>query len=128
MKKIMIAVALLVAGSSLESKVNAGVKTEVSAPKWKKSKTGTWAGKEGVWYKLNTKDASVWWSKDGNDWAMSEEGTWQDKEGKWLKIGDNKLWWSKDGSSWAEVPEWTWEGTDGKWYKFDDKWTLWVAM
>lgn len=127
MKKIIIAVALLMAGSSFDNVVKADVTTSVVA-KWEKSKTGTWAGKNSVWYKLNPKDASLWWSKDGKKWEKSSDGTWQDKEGKWLKIGEKKLWWSKDGAKWSEVPEWTWEGTDGKWYKFDDKWNLWVSM
>lgn len=127
MKKIIMAVALLVAVGSFDNVVKAGV-TTVATPKWEKSKSGTWPGKNSVWYKVNTKDASIWWSKDGKKWEKSAEGTWQDKEGKWLKIGDKKLWWSKDGAKWSEVPEWTWEGTDGKWYKFDEKWNLWVSM
>lgn len=93
---------------------------------WKKSKEGTWMGKDKTWYKLNTKDASVWWSKDGKKWEAVKDGMWQDKDGKWLKIGEGRLWWSTDGKEWAEVPEWKWEGADGVWNKFDKDWTLWT--
>lgn len=98
----------------------------VAMEDWKKDEDQAWAGKDGVWYKIDEK-ASLWWSKDGKKWEAVKDGKWQDKEGKWLQIKDKKLVWSADGGkTWAEVPEWKWEGTDGKWYKFDNKWTLWI--
>lgn len=99
-----------------------------SLAEWKKSKSGTWAGKKDTktyWYKLD-KDAKLWWSTDGKKWAAVDNGMWADKDGKWLKIHNGKLVWTTDGNNWSEVPDWKWEGSDGKWYKFDDKWTLWV--
>jgi hypothetical protein len=129
MKKLILAVALLSLGLSMHAKTaktDAIVKS-INDPKWMKSETGTWMGANKIWYKLNTKDASIWWSKDGKKWEMVKDGMWQDKEGKWLKIGDKKLWWSKDGKEWSEVPEWKWEGADGKWNKFDSSWNLWTA-
>ncbi len=105
-----------------------GTTTVISLADWKKSKTGTWAGKKDgktYWYKLD-KEAKLWWSADGKKWAAVENGMWADKDNKWLKINNGKLVWTTDGNNWAEVPEWKWEGSDGKWYKFDDKWTLWV--
>ncbi|MBC7861771.1 MAG: hypothetical protein IAF38_02280 [Bacteroidia bacterium] len=129
MKKLMLAVALLVAGASVEAKIEYAVKPNVTVGevKWEKSATGTWLGKDKTWYKLNTADASIWWSKDGKKWEAVKDGMWQDKDGKWLKIGDKKLWWSKDGKEWAEVPEWKWEGYDSVWNKFDKDWSLWTA-
>lgn len=101
--------------------------TELKAD-WKKSKEGTWPGKKGMWYKLNTTDASLWVSTDGKEWKKSDDGLWQDKDGKWLKVHEGKLVWSADGGkTWSEVPEWKWMGEDGAWYKFDSTWGLWVA-
>lgn len=97
---------------------------------WMKSPDGTWTGMHDgkkTWYKLNTKDASLWWSMDGKKWEMVSDGMWQDKEGKWLKISEKKLVWSADGGkTWSEVPDWTWEDADGNWCKFDKDWTLWM--
>ena len=94
-----------------------------------KSTTGTWAGMDGkTWYKLNTKDASVWTSTDGKNWTASKDGMWQDKDGKWLKIVSKSLKWSADGGkTWSDVPEWKWQGGDGVWNKFDKDWNLWTA-
>jgi hypothetical protein len=129
MKKLILIGALLIAGTGLEAKTNVYECLTVKAgePTWEKSKEGTWLGSNKTWYKLNTKDASVWWSKDGKKWEAVKDGMWQDKEGKWLKIGDMKLWWSKDGKEWGEVPEWKWEGANGTWNKFDKDWSLWTA-
>lgn len=130
MKKIILAAVLLFAGfSAVQSNTQAVNTVNVSTgePKWEKSKEGTWMGADKTWYKLNMKDASVWWSKDGKKWEAVKDGMWQDKDGKWMKIGEKKLWWSKDGKEWAEVPEWKWMGHDGKWYKFDKDWSLWVT-
>ena len=131
MKKLMLSVALLSLGLSVNAKSTSveGIKTTVTEPSWKKSEAGTWMGAKKTWYKLNPKDASVWMSKDGKKWEAVKDGMWQDKEGKWLKIVDTKmLKWSADGGkTWADVPEWKWEGGDGKWYKFDSMWNLWVA-
>ncbi|MES2590954.1 MAG: hypothetical protein V4608_03630 [Bacteroidota bacterium] len=116
---------LAYAGEKITNTV--GTETTVNDPKFEKSKDGTWVGSHNTWYKLNTKDASVWSSTDGKKWEAAKDGMWQDKEGKWLKIGEKKLWWSKDGKEWAEVPEWKWHGADGVWNKFDHEWNLWVA-
>jgi hypothetical protein len=130
MKKVIV-MALALCFASLAISTYAGNNVTLSKstgePKWEKSKEGTWLGADKTWYKLNTKDASVWWSKDGKKWEAVKDGMWQDKDGKWLKIGDKKLWWSKDGKEWAEVPEWKWEGHNSVWNKFDKDWTLWTA-
>ncbi|MDQ3047902.1 MAG: hypothetical protein M3R27_10170 [Bacteroidota bacterium] len=111
--------------------IDKDVNSEITVTsEWTKAKDGTWEGKHDgktVWYKLNAKDASVWWSTDGKKWDAVKDGMWQDKEGKWLKIVDAKmLKWSADGGkTWADVPEWKWEGSNGTWYKFDKDWTLW---
>lgn len=129
MKKLVMAVALFTAGLN----ANAIVATEdrvytINEPKWMKSETGTWMGANKTWYKLNTKDATVWMSKDGKKWDKVKDGMWQDKDGKWLKIVDNDLKWSADGGkTWAMVSEWKWEGSDGKWNKFDKEWNLWTT-
>jgi hypothetical protein len=130
MKKLVLATALLLTGVSINSVVaaNATINVHYGEPKWMKSKEGTWMGADKTWYKLNTKDASVWWSKDGKKWEMVKDGMWQDKDGKWLKIVDKDLKWSADGGkTWSTVPEWKWQGTDGKWNKFDSEWNLWTA-
>jgi hypothetical protein len=98
---------------------------------WAKSKEGTWDGMHDgkkVWYKLDMKNASLWWSMDGKKWDAVKDGMWQDKDGKWLKIVDAKmLKWSADGGkTWSDVPEWKWEAPSGTWYKFDKDWSLWV--
>jgi hypothetical protein len=97
---------------------------------WMKSTDGTWTGMNDakkVWYKLNMKDASVWWSTDGKTWEAVQTGMWQDKDGKWLKIVDKKLMWSTDGGkTWVEVPDWTWQDASGNWCKFDKDWSLWM--
>lgn len=130
MKHLIVAIALLIAGTSVvvmnvAKARSAAVADEV---KWMKSKDGTWMGANKTWYKLNTKDASVWWSTDGKKWTAVADGMWQDKSGKWLKIVDKDLKWSADGGkTWASVPEWKWEGVDGTWNKFDKDWSLWTA-
>ncbi len=105
-------------------------KTMMHESEWMSSSGGTWTGNsEGkkVWYKLDVKDASLWWSADGKKWEAVKNGIWQDKSGKWLKIADKKLVWSADGGkTWSEVPEWTWEDADGNWQKFDSSWMLWT--
>jgi hypothetical protein len=103
----------------------------IGEAEWMKSESQTWTGlHEGkkTWYKLNTKDASLWWSTDeGKTWAAVPNGMWQDKEGKWLKVNEGKLVWSADGGkTWVEVPEWTWQDSDGTWCKFDKDWNLWT--
>jgi hypothetical protein len=105
----------------------------VGESEWMKSEGQTWVGMTGTnhdvktWYKVNTKDASIWWSTDGKAWEMVKDGMWQDKEGKWLKINESKLMWSADGGkTWSEVPDWTWQDADGTWCKFDKDWTLWT--
>lgn len=102
----------------------------LAAADWMKSNDGTWTGMHDgkkAWYKLNTKDATLWWSTDGKNWSAVADGMWQDKEGKWLKIADKKLMWSADGGkTWSEVPEWSWQDADGTWCKFDKDWTLWT--
>lgn len=130
MKKVILLSALSVftlveAGAKTLNTVAIGTVTDEA--KFEKSKEGTWLGSNNTWYKLNTKDASVWSSTDGKKWVAAKDGMWQDKGGKWLKIGDKKLWWSKDGKEWAEVPEWKWLGADGVWNKFDQDWNLWTA-
>ena len=130
MKKLILAAALLSFGLSAEAKTvsNENVSVSFNDPKWMKSEAGTWMGANKTWYKLNTKDASVWMSKDGKKWDMVKDGMWQDKDAKWLKIVDKDLKWSADGGkTWSTVPEWKWEGADGKWNKFDKDWSLWVA-
>lgn len=130
MKKLILAAALLSFGLSTEAKTvsNENLYVSFNDPKWMKSEAGTWMGANKTWYKLNTKDASVWMSKDGKKWEMVKDGMWQDKDGKWLKIVDKDLKWSADGGkTWSTVPEWKWEGADGKWNKFDKDWSLWVA-
>ena len=130
MKKVILAVALLVGAANIEAKVVTKTKTlvTISEAKWEKSKDGTWVGANKTWYKLNTKDASVWMSKDGKKWDAQKDGMWQDKSGKWLKIVDKDLKWSADnGKTWATVPEWKWEGADGVWNKFDKDWSLWTS-
>jgi hypothetical protein len=131
MKKIMlmagiVAIAFMAnAGNPAVSLTSSSAK--VLAADWMKSKDGTWMGKDKVWYKVNTKDASIWWSKDGKKWEMVKDGMWQDKDGKWLKIDSKMLKWSADGGkTWMEVPEWKWQGTDGMWNKFDKDWSLWT--
>jgi hypothetical protein len=97
---------------------------------WMKSTDGTWTGMHDgkkVWYKLNTKDVTIWWSTDGKTWSAVADGMWQDKSGKWLKIVNKKLVWSADGGkTWVDVPDWTWEDADGNWQKFDKDWSLWM--
>ena len=130
MKKLILAAALFTLGLSMEAKT---VSTEnasitVNDPKWMKSEAGTWMGASKTWYKLNTKDATVWMSKDGKNWELKKDGIWQDKEGKWLKIAEMDLKWSSDGGkTWDSVQDWEWQGTDGRRYKFDKDWSLWVA-
>ena len=101
------------------------------ASEWMKSTEGTWDGMHDgkkVWYKLNMKDASLWWSMDGKKWDAVKDGMWQDKDGKWLKIVDTKMlkWSANGGKTWSDVPEWKWEGNSGTWYKFDKDWSLWT--
>jgi hypothetical protein len=130
MKKLMLVAALLSMGLATEAKTSVSNDTKVaySEPKWEKSTTGTWEGAKKTWYKVNTKDATIWWSTDGKKWEASKDGMWQDKEGKWLKIVDKDLKWSADGGkTWSTVPEWKWEGHDGVWNKFDKDWSLWIA-
>jgi len=129
MKKLILAASLFTMAYAVPATAATQVVTiKFSDPKWMKSEAGTWMGGNKTWYKLNTKDASVWMSKDGKKWEAAKDGMWQDKEGKWLKIVDMDLKWSADGGkTWATVPEWKWQGTDGKWYKFDKDWTLWSA-
>ncbi|MCD6067966.1 MAG: hypothetical protein K0S33_2792 [Bacteroidetes bacterium] len=130
MKKLILAAALVVAGFAVEAKASVvnDLTVNVGEPKWEKSAAGTWMGAEKTWYKLNPKDASIWWSKDGKKWEAVKDGMWQDKEGKWLKIVDKDLKWSADGGkTWSQVPDWTWEGHDGVWNKFDKDWSLWTA-
>jgi hypothetical protein len=97
---------------------------------WMKSESQTFTGMHNnvkTWYKVNTKDATVWWSTDGKTWAQVMDGMWQDKEGKWMKINAGKLVWSADGGkTWVEVPEWKWQDADGTWCKYDKDWTLWT--
>ncbi|MEO5642890.1 MAG: hypothetical protein ABIQ40_08910 [Bacteroidia bacterium] len=110
---------------------NAEVKSAIviNAGDWMKSTSGTWTGmsnEKKVWYKLNTKDATLWWSMDGKKWEAVKDGMWQDMSGKWLKISEKKLMWSADGGkTWSEVPDWSWEDADGTWQKFDKDWNLW---
>ena len=130
MKKIILAVVLLSMSLATEAETILSNEPAISVdePKWAKSTAGTWMGSDKTWYKLNPKDASIWWSKDGKKWEAVKDGMWQDKAGKWLKIVDKDLKWSADGGkTWSQVPDWTWEGTDGVWYKFDKDWNLWTA-
>ena len=130
MKKVIyFATAIMLATSALVAKTSSTVAiSKVGEPKWEKSTEGTWEGAKKTWYKLNTKDASLWTSKDGKKWDASKDGMWQDKEGKWLKIVSKDLKWSADGGkTWSSVPEWKWEGADSKWYKFDKEWNLWTT-
>jgi opacity protein-like surface antigen len=110
--------------------VSAHKQIAIGEAEWMKSEAGTWTGmhdSKKVWYKLNTKDATLWWSTDGKKWEAVGDGMWQDKDGKWLKINDKKLVWSADGGkTWVEVPDWTWQDADGNWCKFDKDWTLWM--
>lgn len=102
----------------------------IGESEWMKSEAQTWTGMHNnvkTWYKVNTKDATIWWSTDGKTWSQVTDGMWQDKEGKWLKINEGKLVWSADGGkTWVEVPDWTWQDADGTWCKFDKNWTLWT--
>lgn len=126
----MLVAALILAGATAEAKTSVSnkVTTNYNEPKWEKSKEGTWMGADKTWYKQNTKDASVWWSKDGKKWEAVKDGMWQDKDGKWLKIVDKDLKWSADGGkTWSQVPDWKWHGHDGVWNKFDKDWSLWTA-
>lgn len=130
MKKLILAAALFSLGLGMEAKIIAPkvVTVNFNDPKWMKSEAGTWMGANKTWYKLNTKDATIWMSTDGKKWEAAKDGMWQDKDGKWLKIVDMDLKWSADGGkTWATIPEWKWQGADGKWYKFDKDWSLWVA-
>ncbi|MDF2436093.1 MAG: hypothetical protein K0Q95_469 [Bacteroidota bacterium] len=129
---------ILLAGFACFTFVNVNAETKTSITKvitvsdeWMKSKEGTWDGMHDgkkVWYKLDMKDASLWWSMDGKKWEAVKDGMWQDKDGKWLKIVDAKmLKWSADGGkTWSDVPEWKWEAPSGTWYKFDKDWSLWM--
>jgi hypothetical protein len=133
MKKIffsaIFAVSALTASATPVVAASSNSNIVITEKDWMKSTDGTWTGMhEGkkVWYKLNSKDASLWWSTDGKEWEAVKTGMWQDKSGKWLKISDKKLVWSADsGKTWSEVPDWTWEDADGHWNKFDKDWNLW---
>jgi hypothetical protein len=135
MKKVLLRVSVaaliftanaVIAGNATPSNNTA---TVVMGADFMKSTTGTWVGKDGkTWYKVNTKDASIWTSTDGKKWEASKDGMWQDKDGKWLKIVAKSLKWSADGGkTWSDVPEWKWQGGDGVWNKFDKDWSLWTA-
>ena len=132
MKKIVL-LASIACFTFATANANTPVKSPTSiaiASEWMKAKDGTWDGMHDgkkVWYKLNMKDASLWWSMDGKKWEAVKDGMWQDKDGKWLKIVDKTmLKWSADGGkTWSDVPEWKWEGNSGTWYKFDKEWSLW---
>jgi hypothetical protein len=132
MKKLILMAGIFcfaTAAKSATTNVITGTHLEIIVEDWMKAKEGTWEGtheNKKVWYKLNTKDASLWWSMDGKKWEAVKDGMWQDKEGKWLKIDSKMLKWSADGGkTWVEVPEWKWEGSNGMWYKFDKDWSLW---
>jgi hypothetical protein len=123
----------MTASNALEMRYAAVNATTVNIgeAEWMKSTSQTWTGMHDMkktWYKMNTKDASLWWSTDeGKTWAAVADGMWQDKEGKWLKVNEGKLVWSADGGkTWIEVPDWTWQDADGTWCKFDKDWTLWT--
>ncbi len=136
MKKVIISslVAAFIFASTQVVAVNntAEVKSAIAinAGDWMKSSDGTWTGmsnEKKVWYKMNTKDATIWWSTDGKKWEAVKDGMWQDKSGKWLKVSDKNLVWSADGGkTWSGVPDWTWEDADGNWQKFDKDWSLWT--
>jgi hypothetical protein len=131
MKKLVLFAGLFVFAGAVSATESRNTNMNITvASEWHKSAEGTWEGMHDgkkVWYKLNSKDATLWWSTDGKKWDAVKDGMWQDKDGKWLKIDAKMLKWSADGGkTWAEVPEWKWQGTDGKWYKFDKDWTLWV--
>ena len=131
MKKLflpLVALSLIVVGTINPANAKPATEKTIVSGDWMKSKDGTWMGKDKMWYKINTKDATVWMSKDGKEWAAAKDNMWQDKDGKWLKVLDAKtLKWSADGGkTWADVPEWKWEGPDGTWYKFDSDWNLWT--
>lgn len=85
---------------------------------WKKSKDGTWMGKDNRWYKLD-ENGTLWVARDKKNWESSKDGTWQDKDGKWYKVTNKKLMWSTDGVTWAEVSESKWKGPDGIMYKYN---------
>lgn len=132
MKKIVLLASVFcfaIAAKAATPSVSAATAVVITKADWAKAKDGTWEGMHDgkkTWYKLNTKDASLWWSMDGKKWEAVKDGMWQDKDGKWLKIDMKVLKWSADGGkTWAEVPEWKWEGSNGMWYKFDKDWTLW---
>jgi hypothetical protein len=131
MKKLILAAALVFAGIAVKATnhvTNDVITVSVGEPMWEKSKEGTWMGANKTWYKLNMKDATLWWSKDGKKWEAVKDGMWQDKDGKWLKIVDKDLKWSPDGGkTWSQVPDWKWQGHDGAWNKFDKYWSLWIA-
>ncbi|MDQ3109628.1 MAG: hypothetical protein M3R17_07005 [Bacteroidota bacterium] len=128
----LVAAFAFTASYAAEVNTSANVKSDIviGSPDWMKSAEGTWTGMSNnkkVWYKLNAKDATIWWSTDGKKWEQVKDGMWQDKSGKWLKISENKLVWSADGGkTWSEVPDWSWEDADGNWHKFDKDWTLWT--
>lgn len=134
MKKLIlcagIAMFAFTASQAAAISTNVAHKTVITADDWMKSKDGTFTGMHDgkkVWYKVNSKDASLWWSTDGKKWEAVKDGMWADKDGKWLKISDKKLMWSADmGKTWSEVPDWTWQDADGTWCKFDKDWTLWT--
>lgn len=131
MKKIILLTIAIV--SATVAAHASGVKTLVKnttriEPKWEKSKVGTFVGKKKTWYKINTKDATVWQSKNGKNWLAVKDGMWQDKEGKWLKIIEKDLKWSADGGkTWTTVPDWKWEDENKVWNKFDKDWNLWTV-
>jgi len=130
MKKFIFMVAFatgsLLIASTATAKEEMLIVTGDNESKWMKADGGTWLGADKTWYKLNTKDATLWMSKDGKEWMSATNGMWQDKEGKWLKIDMKVLKWSADGGkTWVEVPDWKWEAPDGTWYKFDKDWTVW---
>lgn len=126
----MIAIAALI-GNATVSAITPFIPSEIAGPthEWEKSVNGTWAGANKVWYRLNTEQATLWSSPDGEKWDQVTDGKWQDNAGRWLKIDNKMLVWSADnGATWSEVPEWSWEGTDGTWNKFDKDWNLMVLI
>lgn len=96
--------------------------------KWTKAPNVSWPGNDdNTWYKIDTKDATVYVSRNNKDWEAVSGNMFVDKNGRWIRPANGKLVWSEDsGATWSDVPDSKWQARDGQWYRLDSNWTLYV--
>lgn len=90
---------------------------------WTRSEKGIWLGGYNLWYKFDSRNKIIKFSRTRKKWDTSPNAAWQDNKGSWFYIYQGRLISNSNGT-WEEVGDKAWQDLNGHWFRFNQNWEL----